>query len=258
MTNTSEVLIKALKKSGQIIRENIGGDFTSEYKGEIDIVTEIDKRCEDTVIATIKESFDDHAILAEESGGKKEIQGPTWIIDPLDGTTNFFHSYPSVCTSIALADTTGVLVGGIYDPLRDELFRAEKGTGAFLNEKVIKVSKAKDLNTSLLATGFPYDRREKADYYLKFFKEFMMRTQGTRRAGAAALDLCHVACGRLDGFWEFNLKPWDIAAGILIVEESGGTVSDFLGNKIDLFGNQTLASNGNIHAEMVKVLKPNL
>ena len=255
MTDIRSTIIEALHESGNIIRSNFGQNIQAEYKGEIDIVTAIDKKCEETIISIIKKKFPNHSILAEESGKDTQTENYSWIIDPIDGTTNFFHSFPVVCTSIAVAHKNEIILGGIYDPLRDELFFAEKGKGAVMNGQPIKVSQTEKLDKSLLATGFAYDRRQHADYYLSYFKAFMLKTQGTRRAGAAALDLCYVACGRIDGFWEFKLKPWDVAAGKLIVEEAGGKISMFNGNTFDLFGNETLASNSKIHSEMIEIIQ---
>ena len=176
-----------------------------------------------------------------------------WIIDPLDGTTNFAHSYPQFCVSIALERDDEVILGLVYDPLRGECFKAVKGEGATLNGGSIHVSAVKELDKALLATGFPYDQREKADFYLVLFKAFMTRSQGIRRNGSAALDLCYLACGRIDGFWELKLRPWDTAAGTLIVAEAGGRLSDLSGNKFSIWGEETLASNGAIHDEMVNI-----
>ena len=221
----------------------------------IDLVTEVDRACEQAILDVLGSAFPDHAFLAEESGGRGSHEF-VWIVDPLDGTTNFAHGYPQVSIAIALQRAGESLFGLVYDPIREELFIARRGGGATLNDRRIRVSAAPDLASSLLASGFPYDRRQHADYYLSFFKAFMLRTQGIRRAGSAALDLCWVAAGRVDGFWEWKLKPWDTAAGVLIVEEAGGRASDFRGDGFDAFGDQTLASNGLIHREMVEVLLP--
>ena len=219
----------------------------------IDLVTEVDRACEQAILDVLGAAFPEHAFLAEESGthGSNEF---VWVVDPLDGTTNFAHGYPQVSISIALLRGGETLFGLVYDPIREELFVGRRGGAATLNDRALHVSAAADLGSSLLASGFPYDRREHADYYLSFFKAFMLRTQGIRRAGSAALDLCWVAAGRVDGFWEWKLKPWDTAAGVLIVEAAGGRSSDFHGGHFDPFGDQTLASNGLIHDEMVEVL----
>src|SRR5690242_7040899 len=208
-----DVAWQAASRAGQLIRESWQKPKSIEYKGAIDLVTSVDRESERIIIATIQSHFPGHSILAEEEtivcGADEECR---WIVDPLDGTTNFAHGYPQFCISIALEYDRETRLGVVFDPLRGEIFSALKGGGATLNEEPIAVSNTADLNTSLLGTGFPYDRREHADFYLTFFKNFMMRCQGIRRTGSAALDLCYVACGRLDGFWELKLKPWDISA----------------------------------------------
>ena len=221
----------------------------------IDLVTDVDRACEATILDVLCSTFPDHAVLAEESGARGEHEF-LWLVDPLDGTTNFAHGYPQVAISLALQRGPQTIFGLVYDPIREEIFVARRGGGAFLNERPLRVSSTNTLASSLLASGFPYDRREHADYYLSFFRAFMLRTHGIRRAGSAALDLCWVAAGRVDGFWEWKLKPWDTAAGALLVEEAGGRVSDFRGDRFDPFGEQTLASNGGIHVEMLASIGP--
>jgi myo-inositol-1(or 4)-monophosphatase len=221
----------------------------------IDLVTDVDRACEAAILDVLCSTFPDHAVLAEESGARGEHEF-RWLVDPLDGTTNFAHGYPQVAISLALQRGAQTILGLVYDPMREELFVGRRGGGAFLNDRALRVSSATSLASSLLASGFPYDRREHADFYLSFFKAFMLRTQGIRRAGSAALDLCWVAAGRVDGFWEWKLKPWDTAAGALLVEEAGGMVSDFRGDRFQAFGDQTLASNGRIHAEMLASIGP--
>ncbi|MFQ5542173.1 MAG: inositol monophosphatase family protein, partial [Candidatus Binatia bacterium] len=212
-------------------------------------------QAEERIVHALQKHFPDHSILAEE---ETTIAGPQsgyrWIIDPLDGTTNFAHAYPHFSVSIALEREGEIILGLVYDPLREESFKAAKGQGASLNGKPIQTSKVTELERALLATGFPYDRRERAALYLAFFKAFMVRSQGIRRNGSAALDLCYLACGRVDGFWEFKLHPWDIAAGGLIVREAGGNLTDFSGKDFSIWSEETLGSNGLIHAEMLRIV----
>jgi myo-inositol-1(or 4)-monophosphatase len=247
---------QAATAAGEIIRANWHQPGSIDFKGPIDLVTSTDRAAEHAIVEVLQREFPEHSILAEE---ESEITGAVteyrWIIDPLDGTTNFAHSYPQVSVSIALECSRQIILGLVYDPLRRECFRAVKGQGATLNGDPIRISAVKELDKALLATGFPYDRRENADFYLSFFKAFLTRCQGIRRAGSAALDLCYVAAGRLDGFWELKLKPWDLAAGALIVAEAGGSLSDFSGAAFSIDAGETLASNGIIHNEMVHVLK---
>jgi myo-inositol-1(or 4)-monophosphatase len=247
---------EAANAAGEIIRANWQRPRSIDYKGSIDLVTSVDREAERKIVESLRHDFPDHAILAEE---ETVIEGTTkehrWIIDPLDGTTNFVHSYPFVGVSIALERYNEMILGVVYDPLRRECFRAVKGQGATLNGAPIRISAVNELDKALLATGFPYDRRENADHYLAFFKAFLTRCQGIRRNGAAALDLCYLASGRIDGFWELKLKPWDTAAGGLIVTEAGGSLSNFSGAPFSIWGIETLASNGKIHDEMVNVLQ---
>lgn len=246
---------QAAEAAGTLIRESWQQVKDIHYKSAIDLVTDTDRRAEERIVEILRRNFPDHSLLAEE---ENTVDLPhssyRWIIDPLDGTTNFAHAYPQVSVSIALKREGELILGLVYDPLREECFRAAKDQGAFLNQDRIRVSNVEGLDKALLATGFPYDRRENADLYLAFFKAFMMRTHGIRRAGSAALDLCYVACGRLDGFWELKLHPWDTAAGSLIVREAGGKLTDFSGKEFTLWGEETLASNGLIHGEMLDVL----
>jgi myo-inositol-1(or 4)-monophosphatase len=247
---------EAANAAGAVIQNQWNRPREIDYKGAIDLVTSVDRESERCIVQVLRGKFPNHSILAEEETSLVSHQdNHRWIIDPLDGTTNFAHSYPHVCVSIALEREGEILLGLVYDPLRRECFRAVKGQGATLNGSPIAVSAVRELDKSLLATGFPYDRRKKADFYLTFFKAFMTRSQAIRRNGSAALDLCYVAYGRIDGFWELKLRPWDTAAGALIVEEAGGRISDFSGNPFSIWGDQTLASNGVIHDEMVSITK---
>jgi myo-inositol-1(or 4)-monophosphatase len=246
---------QAADAAGEIIRTSWHQPRSIDYKGPIDLVTSTDRAAEHAIVTVLQREFPAHSILAEE---ETEITGAAsehrWIIDPLDGTTNFAHRYPQISISIALECSGEIILGLVYDPLRRECFRAVKAQGATLNGDPIRISAVNELDKALLATGFPYDRRDHADFYLSFFKAFLTCCQGIRRDGSAALDLCYVAAGRLDGFWELKLKPWDIAAGALIVNEAGGSLSDFSGKAFSIHGNETLASNGLIHDEMVQVL----
>ncbi|HSE91279.1 MAG TPA: inositol monophosphatase family protein [Candidatus Binatia bacterium] len=250
--NFLSIAWEAATVAGALIRKHWQEPKNIDYKGAIDLVTSVDRQCERRIVEVLRNHFPNHSILAEEETDWVGTEGShRWIIDPLDGTTNFAHSYPQFCVSIALECDGQVILGLVYDPLREECFKAVKGEGATLNGSAIRISGVRELDKALLATGFPYDQREKADFYLSFFKAFMTRSQGIRRNGSAALDLCYVACGRIDGFWELKLRPWDTAAGALIVEEAGGRLSDLSGNQFSILGDETLASNGAIHDEMV-------
>jgi len=247
---------EAANAAGALLRESWQQPKDIAYKNPIDLVTSVDRKSERTIVEILQRAFPSHSILAEEETTVTGTQNShRWIIDPLDGTTNFAHSYPHFAISIALEIEGEVFLGLVYDPLRQECFRAVRSRGATLNGQRMRLSDTRELDKSLLATGFPYDRRDHADEYLNCFKAFLMRTQGIRRNGAAALDLCYVACGRIDGFWEAKLRPWDIAAGSLMIKEAGGTLSDFSGNPFSIWGDETLASNGAIHAEMVRVAR---
>ena len=248
-------LLGALARAGKIIRANFGKEQKVTKKGLFNLVTEIDKASEKAVIELILKNFPDHSILAEESPAVMG-SGCRWIIDPIDGTTNFAHGFPIVSVSFGFEKDGRLEMGGVLDPFRKELFFAERGKGATLNGKRIHVSKTKTLEESLLATGFPYDRDKDPDPYLGMLRVFLTRIQGIRRGGSAAIDLCYVACGRFDGYYEMKLSPWDKAAGMLIVEEAGGKLTDFSGNPLTLSGLQNLATNGLIHPVMLKALKP--
>lgn len=248
-------LFKALYEAGGILTASLNERNIVHKKSALSLVTATDTKAEEAILAIIKEDFPDHAILAEESLGSGDSPY-RWIIDPIDGTTNFAHTYPVCCVSIAYEENNVVKAGGIYDPFKKELFYAEKGAGAFLNDSPIHVSENPKLSDCILATGFPYDRRETFNEFLPTFKDFMMIVQGLRRSGSAALDLCYVACGRFDGFWEIKLQPWDCAAGALLVEEAGGKMSNYAGGTFDIHGFQAVASNKLVHDEMLKVLEP--
>jgi myo-inositol-1(or 4)-monophosphatase len=254
MNKARKTLEKALIRAGSILKPAISKPKHIQYKSAVDLVTETDKKIESVIIDIIKHNFPDHSILAEESPPEGSSHHK-WIIDPIDGTTNFAHGLGQACVSIAYEQNGKIMLGGVFNPFSNECFWAERGKGARLNGKKIHVSSPKRLSESLLVTGFPYDRTTRADYYLKFVKHFITTTHGIRRLGSAALDLCFVACGRFDGYWEFNLNPWDVAAGALIVEEAGGKLSNFLGQPMSIYEKQFLATNGKIHDEMLKIIK---
>jgi myo-inositol-1(or 4)-monophosphatase len=241
-----------------VLAERFGRALKITNKGELDLVTESDLASERLIIDRIKSHYPRHAILAEESGAsepndRERDSDWRWIIDPLDGTTNYAHGYPCFCVSIGLEHQGRMELGVVYDPMRDEMFTAERGQGAALNERRILVSTAPNLATALLCTGFPYDVRERSEF-ARHFTNFIMAARGVRRDGAAALDLAYVAAGRFDGFWEEGLKPWDVAAGALLVEEAGGRMSKYSGAPADIYSPPILASNGVVHEEMMQVL----
>jgi len=242
------------REAGDIIREGYKMEtITSEHKGKVDLVTEIDLASEKYLIGRIIERFPTDSILAEE---KPELTSSkrVWIIDPLDGTTNFAHKFPNFAVSIGLEIDGVVQYGVVYQPITDEMFWAEKGRSAWLNGKQIQVSGTAQLSQSLIGTGFPYDRWEHGDSYGKDFIKVMRSCQGIRRAGAAAIDLCYLACGRLDGFFEQKLKPWDLAAGSLIIAEAGGKLTGYNNKDWDIYQSKTVASNGLIHEELCQKL----
>jgi myo-inositol-1(or 4)-monophosphatase len=250
-----EVAIAAAKEAGRIQKDHLGHQYRVEYKGEINPVSEVDKLCEKAISQIILDAFPDHDLLTEESDFKGKGSPFKWVIDPIDGTTNYIHGFPFFCVSIGLEIEGEMKLGVVYDPLFDELFRAEIGKGAFLNGSRISVSRAKDLDRSFLTTGFPYDVREHADFYLRFFRQFMTKSVAIRRPGSAALDLCYVAAGRFDGYWELKIHSWDVAAGSLIVTEAGGRVTDFQNRPYNIYADEIIASNGLIHQEMLQVIQ---
>ncbi|UCD84146.1 MAG: inositol monophosphatase [Deltaproteobacteria bacterium] len=244
----------AARQAGKILKEGLGKQRRIRYKGEINLVTEIDRKAEKVITKIIRARYPEHAIMVEEGEGKEGRSGYKWIIDPLDGTTNYAHGYPCFCSSIALEKDGEVILGVIYDPLRNEFFSAEKGKGAYLNGKRISVSSTRKLIRSFLATGFNYDVKTDQRNF-KHFRNFVLSSQAVRRDGSAALDLCYLGLGRFDGFWELKLYPWDVAAGALIVKEARGRVTDFRGGKFSIYSDEILASNGRIHQEMMRVLQ---
>lgn len=243
------IAIRAARAAGDIIVREMDrvSDLTIDSKNKNDFVSEVDRNAEDAIIHTIQQSYPDHAFLCEESGQRGESEY-IWIIDPLDGTTNFLHEFPHFAVSIALQSKGRLDQAVIYDPVKQELFTASKGNGAQLNNRRIRVSNRITLQGALLGTGFPFRNDQEIDTFLESFRQLHPEVAGIRRAGSAALDLAYVACGRLDGFWEFNLKPWDIAAGALLVQEAGGINSE-------LFGGTDYLESGNIIAANPKMMK---
>jgi myo-inositol-1(or 4)-monophosphatase len=249
-----EVAIETAQEAGKILREEFDRPPQISYKGDVDLVTQADRRSEAAIVARLGKYFPEHAIAAEEGTGHESASASEfrWHVDPLDGTTNFAHGYPCFSVSIALAQRDTVIAGVVFNPFYNELFAAARGRGATLNEKPIHVSKVPALSTGLLCTGFPVHKRL-ANPNIHYYWDFTLRSHGVRRDGSAALDLACVAAGRFDGFWEFGLQKWDTAAGSLLVEEAGGKVSDFAGQPYRLGGPMILATNGSIHEEMRKV-----
>lgn len=251
------IAIRAARNAGAIIQrssENVS-QLTISKKSKNDFVSEVDRLAEQEIIQMIKYHYPDHSILAEESGEHKGNEY-TWVIDPLDGTTNFLHGYPQYSVSIALKNKGKTEVGVVYDPLRDELFTAEKGGGAMLNNRKIRVSKQTDLSTALLGTGFPFKFPQHLDAYMHMFKALTPTTAGIRRAGSAALDLAYLSMGRLDGFWEIGLKEWDMAAGILLVQEAGGVVTDFSFNDEFVKSGNIITGNPKMHQAIYQAIEP--
>jgi len=222
-----------------------------EYKGDVDLVTEADRASEALITRRIRERWPEHNIMGEEGTRTEQGSEYRWYVDPLDGTTNFAHAYPVFCVSLGLEHKDARVAAVVFDPTRDEMFTAQKGGGAFLNGQPIRVSALSDLGECLVATGFPSHKRHK-NPNIFFYHQITLKTHGVRRAGSAALDLCNVACGRFDGFWEFNLNPWDTAAGVLILEEAGGRVTRFYGQPFRIDSRETLASNGRVHEALLK------
>ena len=256
MLNTA---VKAARRAGQIINrasQNLDS-LTITHKSFNDFVSEVDHKAEDAIKEVLLEAYPKHAILAEESGsqGDSEFQ---WIIDPLDGTTNFLHGFPQYAVSIAMLHKGVLTHGVIYDPSRNDLFTATRGGGAFLNDRRLRVSRCEYLKDALIGTGFPYTNFAHLEAYLAIFRELLQKTSGLRRPGSAALDLAYTAAGRLDGFWEFDLKPWDIAAGALMVQEAGGLVGDFQGEANYLQSGNILAGNPKTFVQLLQTIAPHL
>ncbi len=258
MLPQSRLATDLARKAGALIAEGLGRAREVGFKSEVDLVTEVDLAVQALVVDGIRRAFPDHAIVAEEDDGrpdaKKPHQGPCWYVDPLDGTTNFVHGLPHVAVSIAYLEAGRPRAAAVYDPCKDEMFLAQEDGGAFLNGHRLGVSETRTLDRALLVTGFPYDRRQRIEVYLAYFRRFLCAAQDLRRYGSASLDLCYVAAGRFDGFWEWKLQPWDTAAGWLVVKEAGGLVSDFDGADYNPWLPRIVATNGHIHAQMLEVL----
>lgn len=255
-----QLAIEAALEAGQFLKESVGQVLQVERKlgQETNLVTQIDKKAEEIIISKIKRRYPDHDFLAEESGSHKKQSEYRWIIDPLDGTLNFTHGVPLFSVSIGVERQGEIIAGVVYEPNLGELFTAEKGKGAFLNKKRIHVSKVDTLIESMVVTGFPYTIQQNPDNAVQHFVNVLMKAQGVRRLGSAAVDLCYVACGRFEGFWEVSLNAWDMAAGVLMVEEAGGRFTDFRGAPSTIYTKQILATNGLVHEKLVEVLREGL
>jgi myo-inositol-1(or 4)-monophosphatase len=255
MTALKEVLFEATREAGKIISDYFQGSFTVDNKEGINnLVTEVDKHSEKKIIEIIRKHYPSHSIISEEAGELIQDSPYQWIIDPIDGTVNFAHGIPLCCVSIGLKHGDDLILGTVYNPMMNELFFAEKGKGAFLNDKPISVSQKSDFRKACLVTGFPYKWPDSKEHPIRVFERFIMEGLPVRRLGSAAIDLCWVACGRFDGFWEYNLSSWDVAAGYLIVQEAGGRITNFEGDPYSVFDKETLATNGNIHDEMLRLI----
>ncbi len=257
--NPKELAVDTAIKVGRMLKKRLGDPGRVEWKGTVDIVTEMDRRSEELIVEAITGAWPGHSILTEEGTNIAGTPGDDgsankWIIDPIDGTTNYAHGFPVFCISIALEVSGTVTLGVVHNPMLDETFVAEKGSGAYLNGVRIRVSEVASLEKGLLATGFPYDIRTTADNNIDHFKRFSVSAQAIRRAGSAALDLSYVAAGRLDGFWELKLRPWDVAAASLILVEAGGKITDFSGGGFSIYSSECLASNGHLHPPMIEIL----
>lgn len=255
MKELFDVALRAAQTAGKYVLESMSELGQVDYKGRADLVTDVDKTSENIIMEHIGEAFPDHSILAEESGGRPTDADVVWIIDPLDGTSNYVHGYPAFAISIAVKIEENLAIGVVYDPWKEELFSAMRGKGAYLNQTPIRVSKTTDLSHSLISTGLPYEVNEHWHSTFDLFKLFYAHTHGVRRDGSAALDLCTVAAGRFDGFWEYDLSPWDVAAGLLIVREAGGVTTNFANEQSALYDEVFLATNGRIHQQMLDIIQ---
>lgn len=250
-----KVAIDSSKAAGNFILKNMQKAMKIDFKGRVNMVTEVDRGSQEIIVSRILKDFPEAGILAEESGEGDVESNFKWIIDPLDGTTNFVHGFPCFAVSVAVEIDGDVKVAVVHDPYHHETFWAIEGRGAYLNENRIRVSGVNQLINSLLATGFPYELNEYFYKNMEIFKALYQKCQGIRRAGAATIDMCYVACGRFEGYWEFYLNPWDVAAGYLIVKEAGGKLSNAQGGKFSIYGYEYVATNGLIHDEMLSVIR---
>lgn len=255
-----QLAIEAALEAGKFLKEGVGKLLEVERKfgQETNLVTQIDKQTEEIIINKIRAKYPDHDFLAEESGSHNKQSEYRWVIDPLDGTLNFTHGVPLFSVSIAVEVKGEIVAGVVYEPNLQELFTAEKGKGAFLNKKPVKVSRVDTLIESMMVTGFPYTIRDNPENAVQHFVNLLMKAQGIRRLGSAAVDLCYVACGRFEGFWEVSLSPWDMAAGVLMVQEAGGRFTDFHGKPSSIYTKQVLATNGLVHDKVVEILEEGL
>ena len=249
------VASQAVLAAGALQKERYGQDVAVEHKGEIDLVTEVDRACERVILELLRSRFPDHDVVTEETDLARRGSRFVWYVDPLDGTTNFAHGYPFFCASVALTRDGELLAGAIFDPIKQELFSTERGAGAHLNGRRLEVSSASELLNSMLVTGFPYDLRSDVQNKLRLFNRFIGEARAIRRDGAAALDLCYLAAGRIDGFWEENLHLWDILAGTLLIQEAGGRVTRFDGAPLGLRADEVLATNGRLHEPMMAIIR---
>jgi len=252
MNRYLEVAVETAERAGALLLDEFQKPRAHEYKGGVDLVTAADRRSEAFIVERLGTYFPQHAIVGEEGTRRESESDYCWYVDPLDGTTNFAHRYPCFAVSLALARGEEILAGVVHDPVRNETFQAAAGEGAWLNQKPLRVSSTERLTESLLATGFPTRKRHESPN-IHYYYRFTLLSHGVRRDGSAALDLCYVAAGRFDGFWEFNLQSWDVGAGILLVREAGGVVTDFKGVPFRLGGAEIAASNGRIHPELQQV-----
>lgn len=255
MRDPLQLAVEMALESGKIQSKFFEKQFAVRHKGEIDLVTDVDIACQEKIIAMLRQHRPEDDIISEEQPNLFDSTNDRWLIDPVDGTTNYAHGYPFFCTSIAYEKAGKVVVGVVYNPVMNELFFAALGLGAYLNGERISVSPIADLKGSLLSTGFPYDLTTNPQNNIGHFVDFLYKAQAIRRDGSAALNLCYVACGRFDGFWELRLNPWDVAAGSLIVEEAGGSVTGLAGEPFSVYGEGILASNGLVHEAMLAVIE---